>query len=355
MNTINNKILLGGAAAAVALIAVLIFLPSPGTDRPEPSPRSVERERAPQQRPGGTFADASTEDRTTASERTPVPTPTPRPTDDPESDATTDSVTQAAAMGEAGESVQPDIVAGAPGSMDSEYEEHSMPRRGGRGSDGVPEVPVVPVPADAGGFGASNYVPGPRGRPTSGVGSDPASRDNGSAEDGAERDPTQPTPTPSPTPRPSPSPTPTPDPGQAAMFLDPAVITVTEEDFFTLDLYITSSEKPVAGYTTFIMYVPIEAEIVQIREGRNSFLGYPMVAQNNPETGTLVLAGLQASSMSQPTGEIHLLSIDFEALRPGTLEVNLVESEVANTDAQTMILTRSSGSRVTVQPLDAVD
>ncbi|MCC5874756.1 MAG: hypothetical protein JJU11_00925 [Candidatus Sumerlaeia bacterium] len=353
MNKINNKILIGAAVAVVALIGVLVFLPGPGPDRREAA-SAVERDRLPQ-RPGGTFADSAPEQRTTEIALTPVPTPTPTPraTEDPGSDATTDSVTQA--EGEGGDPTEMADAAGRPGQMDSPDDDEETRHPRGGGPDGAPEVMAFPVAGDVGRYGSTNYNPGTAGRPTSGVGNNARNPGDGSAEDDADRDPTQPSPTPSPTPRPSPSPTPTPDPGHASMYLDPAVITVTEEDFFTLNLYVNSAEKPVAGYTTFIMYVPIEAEIVQIREGRNSLLGHPMVAQNNPETGVLVLAGLQASSMSQPTGEIHLLSIDFEALRPGTLEVNLVESEVANTDAQTMILTSARGARVTVQPLDAVD
>lgn len=362
MNNLNNKLILGGAVAIVALIGVLVFLPreSPQQER-DPARIAQQRDEGrTTPPPGGTLAPPTTREGDLSLD-TPRPTPTPQPivtpapTEQPDDEST--EIVNRVPEGEA-----TSVTADHQGSAES-LDVASRPDRPRTRPDGSPmddevgyDIPPPAVPLDAGNF-MGNYRPSNVGRagPIGGTPSPDTNNGQNPNDRDVSRDPSQPTPTPARTPRPTPTPSPTPDPGRASIYLDPAVITVTEGDYFTLDLYANSPEKAVGGYTTFVMYLPIEIEIVQIREGRDPFLGYPMVAQNNPETGVLILAGIHARSMSQPVGEIHLASIDFEALRPGTVQVNLAESDVANTDAQEMILTRESGTRVTVQPFDAVD
>lgn len=156
--------------------------------------------------------------------------------------------------------------------------------------------------------------------------------------------------TPSPEPTPSPSPSPTPEVGRVQMYLSPASASVQQGEVTTLDLYIDSPEKPVGGYTTIVLFNPLEVQIDQVREGTNSWLGFPMVARVNQNGGTIVLSTAQGSALDEPRGRIHLVSLDFVGAEPGVASISLSESEVANTDAQRMVLTSQRGARITVRP-----
>lgn len=356
----NNKLILGGVlAAAVVVVGVLVFVPRPTAQGPgeglRPSGDAAQTERgAPRPTPIAILDETEADEAGTALTPTPAPPTVPNGeesppgADGPQEDA---EATAGEGVPAEGEATSPEPPPGAPDEVaradDSDNDDDDPSEGLSPRAMAARVAPAAPL--------ASNYE-SPRGRLGGGEdGQDAQVRPTPTPAPGRNGDNDSPgaTPTPSPTPRATPTPSPTPDIGRASIFLDPAAVTVVEGDYFTLDLYVHSPEKPVAGYTTLVLYVPIEVEVVQIREGRDPMLGYPMVARNDPRSGTLVLAAMQGSSLTQPVGELHLLSIDFEAVTPGTVDVNLVDSDVANTDAQEMILIRESGTRVTVEPLEA--
>lgn len=354
----NNRLILGGAlAAAVIVVGALVLMPRPTSQQPggaPPPPSSAESAARDHGAPSeGPFSIADGDPSGRRTSATPSPT-TPTLTGEPgraeqPGEADGGEAEVAGAGGGGATSGDPGASGGAPGEVTGEEsgEGEDQQRPAGFAQAGARGAPPA-APLDAG----TNYsaTPGRLGTGNPGEGVTPIPTPTPSRNDD---DSPNATPTPSATPRPTPTPSPTPNIGRASIYLDPAAVTVVEGDYFTLDLYVNSAEKPIAGYTTLVLYVPIEVEVAQVREGSDRFLGYPMVARNDPRSGTLVLAAMQGSSLTEPIGELHVLSIDFEAMAPGTVQVNLVDSDVANTDAQEMILVRESGATITVEPLAA--
>lgn len=154
--------------------------------------------------------------------------------------------------------------------------------------------------------------------------------------------------TPTPTPEESPTPTPTPEVGTARLFLEPGGRRADIGQTVPLRLMLNAQEKAVAGYTTIVLFNPLEVQVNSILEGSDPLLGYPLIAELNDANGTLVLGAMQGSFFDRPIGNIHLLTIEFMGLEPAAARINLVESEVSNTDAQRMNLVMERGATIEI-------
>lgn len=164
----------------------------------------------------------------------------------------------------------------------------------------------------------------------------------------------EPTETPSPTETVAPSGTPTESPtpivGSASIRLEPGSVQAGVGEIVTLDLVVRTQDKAAGGYTTLILYNPLQLEVYQVREGQNPWLGYPFVLDVDNPPGSIIMSSFQGSVFDQPIGYIHVGYIDFIPLEPGTAGVDLAESEVVNTDAQRMNLVMQRGTRIEVAP-----
>jgi hypothetical protein len=157
------------------------------------------------------------------------------------------------------------------------------------------------------------------------------------------------TPTPVPTETPEATPTETPIQGSARIYLEPSSVTITPGEIATLDLYIQVWEKAAAGYTTLILYNPVDIQVKELLQGRDPYLGYPLVYDVNPQRGSVTLSSAQGTALDRPTGIIHLANIQFTGSELGSHFLELAESEISNTEAQTMKLKGEFGATIIVQ------
>lgn len=157
----------------------------------------------------------------------------------------------------------------------------------------------------------------------------------------------EPTPSPSPSPSPSlsPSPSPSPHPGFAAVYLEPGIVQVVPGQEFAVDLFVASQDKAVGGYRAHVLWVPLSLQLVEVLEGSDPYLGFPTDATEGQ--GFLRLSAIQAQSLTAPVGLLQVVTLRFRSLEAGTERIELVNTGVANTDAQEMVLT-VSGDEVQV-------
>jgi len=181
---------------------------------------------------------------------------------------------------------------------------------------------------------------------------------------GANRTPSAATPTPNPTrtsgpddtatptsngdESPSPSPSPTEEIGQASIYLSPSSATVPAGEAVALDLYMDVQGEAAGGYTTIVLFNPLNVQVDALYDGGNVWLGQPFVAAVNNDRGSIQLSSAQGSVMDEPTGRVHLAQIYFLGMEPGTAQIQLVESEVSSTLPRRMHLLRQSGATIEV-------
>jgi hypothetical protein len=137
------------------------------------------------------------------------------------------------------------------------------------------------------------------------------------------------------------------DPGRASMYLDPSNVTISQGETASFDLYI-NSDMAVGGYTTLILYNPLDIQVRTLLQGRDPYLGFPIVSRIDNQVGAITLSSAQGTVMDKPIGLIHIATIEFTGNELGTHSIELTESEVANTEAQRMMLQSQTGATINV-------
>lgn len=97
--------------------------------------------------------------------------------------------------------------------------------------------------------------------------------------------------------------------------------TVTEGDQVEIGVWIRSDEEALGSYEVVIAYPMDDLVVSNVLNGTNPQIGQPSVVTNQPEFGRLTLAASQEASLMEPTGQVHVATIQFEATTPGSFRV----------------------------------
>jgi hypothetical protein len=124
------------------------------------------------------------------------------------------------------------------------------------------------------------------------------------------------------------------------VYLEPGIVQVAPGQEFAVDLFVASQEKAVGGYRAHVLWVPVTLQLIEVLEGSDPYLGFPTDATEG--NGVLRLSAIQAQSLTAPVGTLQVATLRFRSLEAGTDRIELVNTGVANTDAQEMVLTVSS-------------
>jgi len=132
-----------------------------------------------------------------------------------------------------------------------------------------------------------------------------------------------PQPTNSPTLQPTPQPSP-PDYVPGNVWFEPKELTVANNSLIDLEVHLNSGTKRLAAYGIDIGYAPLLLKLNTdsgtngITAGINGFVG----ASNHNTSGTILISGFDITGKG-PGSDLHLLTIHFSAIKPGTATVTL--------------------------------
>ncbi|MCC5875070.1 MAG: hypothetical protein JJU11_02515 [Candidatus Sumerlaeia bacterium] len=139
-------------------------------------------------------------------------------------------------------------------------------------------------------------------------------------------------------------------PNSLSFLLDGNTAELEEGIPFEIEVIVNAGNEALGSYQLMIRYPKDSLTLTDVFDGNDPFLGQPSTIENRPEVGTLTLAASQFASLEEPTGNIQVARLQFEALSPGTFPIEFVSA--AGTDvAQTPRAVESLQSReVTVEP-----
>ncbi len=114
-----------------------------------------------------------------------------------------------------------------------------------------------------------------------------------------------------------------------------------------VEVRIDSGSSPLGAYDLKIEYDPSFLEAVSISAGESQEFGAPL-SQNMATPGRILVNDLQTQSIDGPTGDIHVLNVDFHALdQLGETSITLNTRTLVDTEGN-LIAADSNGATVTI-------
>lgn len=101
---------------------------------------------------------------------------------------------------------------------------------------------------------------------------------------------------------------------------------VVEGGAFTISVIVDSPVEALGSYAVRIAYPPGLAQVTDIDDGRDPFIGTPDTVNNDPAGGIVTLSGAQYESLTDPVGQVEVARIRFQATRDGVAEVQFREA-----------------------------